>query len=83
MTMTRKKKPETPGRAWCDAWMSKVASEPASMTQRKVDSVKAKGGGVVMLKRSAKAHGVHLVQLTDDRGVVLIAASGKPFKVLT
>ena len=68
--------------AWCEAWMREVASNPASMTQRKFDVVVSKGGGVSVLKKRAKKHGVHLVQLTDDRGVVLVAASTKPFKVL-
>ena len=81
--MTRQKQQITTGEAWCDEWMSKVADEPASMSQRKLDVVKAKGGGVAVLKRSAKARGVHLLQLTDDRGIELVAASTKSFKVLT
>ena len=67
---------------WSEAWMLQVANQPTSMTQRKLDVVKARGG-IAALKRSAKKHGVHLVQLTDDRGVDLVAASTKPFKVLT
>ena len=42
-----------------------------------------KHGGINALKREAKRRGVHLVRLEDDKGNDLIAASLKPFKVLT
>jgi len=80
--MTRATRGSPTAEAWCDNWMDTLAANPASMTQRKLDSVRAKGGGLSVLKRSAKAHGVHLLQITDDRGVELIAASTHPFKIL-
>ncbi len=40
-------------------------------------------GGVDALVREAKAQGVHLLRLTDDRGVRLIAASVHPFEILS
>ena len=52
------------------------------MSQRKMSSVE-KHGGINTLKREAKRRGVHLVRLEDDKGNDLIAASLKPFKVLT
>lgn len=52
------------------------------MSQRKTSSVEIHGGGIQALKREAKARGIHLVRLEDDKGNDLIAASLKPFKVL-
>ena len=68
---------------WCAKWMSDVCGRPASMTQRKLSSIESKGGGLRTLKKHAKANGVHLLQLTDDKGDVLVAASTKAFHVLT
>ena len=52
------------------------------MSQRKVSAIEEKGGGIEAAARAAKAAGVHLVLLTDDKGVDLIAASRHPFKVI-
>ena len=53
------------------------------MSQRKLDVVEGWPGGVDDLVREAKAQGVHLLRLTDDRGVQLIAASVHPFEILS
>lgn len=62
-------------------WLSSVTSGEATMSQRGVRWVEAQGGLDAVID-AAKARGVHLVQLTDDTGKVLIAASLHPFKAL-
>ncbi|GAC1558111.1 MAG: hypothetical protein NVS2B9_20430 [Myxococcales bacterium] len=52
------------------------------MSQRKLAAVEAKGGGLARLRREARARGVHLVVLVDDKGNELVAASLHPFRVL-
>lgn len=64
-----------------DIWMDSVATGAASMSQRNVRWVEA-NGGVNELVQAARRRGVHLVQLTDDKGVELVAASQAPFKTL-
>ena len=39
-------------------------------------------GGLDAVIKAARAKGVHLVQLTDDKGDVLVAASRDPFETL-
>lgn len=51
------------------------------MSQRNVRWVNA-NGGLEKLISVAKGRGVHLVQLTDDKGNELLAASREPFKSL-
>lgn len=68
------------GRAvWIERWLSTVTA--SSMTQRSLASVEVHGG-VALLVKLAKKHGIHLLQLTNDEGSVLIAASRRPFRVL-
>ena len=53
--------------------------------QRRIDRVlliEVEKGGLEVIVEAAKARGVHLLQLTDNQGKVLIAASLQPFKVL-
>ena len=64
-------------------WIAQVLDEPGSMSQRKQDVVEGWPGGVDALVLEAKAQGVHLLRLTDDRGVRLIAASVHPFEILS
>ncbi len=64
-------------------WIAQVRDEPGLMSQRKQDVVEGWPGGVNDLVREAKAQGVHLLRLTDDRGVQLIAASVHPFEILS
>lgn len=66
---------------WADDWLNRVAAGELTMSQRAMTVVEAKGG-VEPVIAAAKARGVHLVQLTDDTGKVLIAASVEPFTVL-
>ncbi len=66
---------------WADAWLDGVASGAATMSQRAMTTVDAKGG-IAPVVAAAKARGVHLLKLTDDQGKVLIAASQHPFEVL-
>ena len=52
------------------------------MSQRKFSFVQGKPGGVALAASVARELGIHLLQLTDDRGDVLLAASRHPFKVI-
>lgn len=63
-------------------WVVEVKSRPGSMTQRKESVVDSWPGGMAELVREARAQVVHLVRVTDDHGVKLIAASIHPFDVL-
>ena len=49
-----------------DAWLDPVISGEATMSQRGVCWVEAKGGLDVVVGR-ARVHGVQLLQLTDDQ----------------
>ena len=64
-------------------WIAKVRDKPGSMSQRKQDVVEGWPGGVDALVREARAGGVHLLRLSDDHGVQLIAASVHPFEILS
>ena len=78
----------TPGPAsetqaqWAEEWLDKVAAGAAAMSQRKLASIEACGGGLEAVKRLAEQKGVHLLRLEDDQGNELIAASAKPFEVV-
>ena len=63
---------------WAAAWLDSVASGAATMSQRAMTTIEAKGGLAPVIA-AARARGVHLCQLTDDSGKVLIAASQHPF----
>lgn len=64
-----------------DAWISSVASGTATMSQRNLKWVEA-NGGMAKLVETAKNRGIHLVQLTDDKGNQLVAASREVFETL-
>lgn len=68
--------------SWLAEWLDGVADGSKTMSQRKLSVVEAKGVGLATLRKAAKARGVHLVLLVDDRGQELIAASVHPFKVV-
>ena len=68
--------------AWTSAWLDAVADGSLTMSQRKLASVNARGGGVDAVKRVAEAKGVHLVVLVDDHGEELVAASRHPIRVI-
>ena len=67
--------------AWIEAWLDGVLSERSSMSQRGLSAIETHGG-LERLVSDAKARGVHLVQLTDDHGRALVAASLHPFRTL-
>lgn len=66
---------------WAAKWLDGVADGSSKMSQRKLSSIE-KRGGLKSVEKLAKERGVHLIQLEDDKGDQLIAASTKPFKVL-
>jgi len=67
--------------AWLAKWLDAVADGSATMSQRAAASVE-RHGGIATAVRLAEARGVHLVELTDDKGNRLIAASPHPFRAL-
>ena len=68
-------------RDWATEWLSSVANGSATMSQRKLTTVE-KHGGLNVVKTVAQELGVHVVQLEDDKGDQLLAASVHPFKVI-
>ena len=72
---------KAPEKLWVDKWLDSVVDGSATMSQRKLSSVE-KHGGLRAVKASAREKKVHLVQLEDDKGNELVAASLKSFKVL-
>ena len=66
---------------WAIEWLDAVAVGANTMSQRKL-SVIEKRGGLRAVKNLAKERGVHLLQIEDDKGDRIIAASTKPFKVI-
>ena len=67
---------------WTVTWLDTAAHGSSAMSQRKLTSIEARGGGLKAVKAVARKKGVHLVLLTDDKGNELVAASTKPFKVI-
>jgi len=68
---------------WAEQWLESVASGSSTMSQRKLSSIEKRAGGIDLVKQVARKLRVHLVQLTDDKGNVLVAASKHEFKVIT
>ncbi len=68
-------------RAWVADWLDGVVDGKTTMSQRAMSSIEAHGG-IDHAIEAARRRGVHLVQLTDDRGRTLVAASLKPFRTL-
>ncbi len=66
---------------WAEAWLDRVAAGELTMSQRAMSVVEARGG-LELVVAAAQGSGLHLLQLTDDTGKVLIAASRAPFVVL-
>ncbi len=52
------------------------------MSQRKLESVERRGGGLPVIRKLATERGVHLILLRDEKGNELLAASQNPFKVI-
>jgi hypothetical protein len=71
----------TSDEAWICSWLDDVASGKATMSQRAVSAIERRGG-LDRVVAAARARGVHLVQLEDDKGKAVVAASLKPFRTL-
>ena len=69
-------------RVWSEKWLQQVADGSLTMSQRKLSSVEARGGGIDLVRQVARQKNVHLVILEDDKGNELVAASTKPFRVV-
>jgi hypothetical protein len=70
------------GKHWAIEWLTGVADGSKTMSQRKLISVENHGGGLETAKAVAQSLDVHLLLLQDDKGVELVAASKKPFKIV-
>ena len=66
-----------------DQWLSAVVDGQCSMSHRSVASIKKHVGSLTALAAAARRRRVHLLLLGDDRGTPLVAASVKPFRVLS
>ena len=71
-----------PTSTWAAAWLDAVADGSLTMSQRALSSVEGRGGGLGAVVAAARARGVHLAVLTDDRGRELVTASVHPIRVL-
>lgn len=60
--------------------LDSVADGTFTMSQRKLSTIE-KWGGIKGIKKLAEKRNVHLLQVEDDKGIELIAASVKPFKI--
>ena len=67
---------------WVEAWLDAVVDGRATMSQRNAGTIETRGGGLANVTAVAEAKGVHLIELVDDQGHVLICASKHPFRVL-
>lgn len=67
---------------WATEWLDAVANGSNTMSQRKLTSIEARGGGLDAVRAIAEQKGVHLLLVEDDQGNELVAASTKPFKVI-
>lgn len=64
-----------------EGWVEAVATGAATMSQRNLKWVEL-NGGLEKLVETAKARGIHLARLTDDKGNELLAASRDPIETL-
>ena len=69
-------------RQWASDWLDGVANGSNTMSQRRLTSIKGRGGGLDAVRDIAEQKGVHLLLLEDDEGHELVAASVKPFTVI-
>ena len=67
---------------WANEWLEGIANGSNTMSQRKLTSIEARGGGLDAVKVIAQEKGVHLLLVVDDKGDELVAASPHPFKVI-
>jgi len=62
-------------------WLDAVQEGSITMSQRARSAID-KHGGLPAAIAAAEARDVHLVELTDDKGKLLVAASRHPFSAL-
>ena len=72
-----------PDPGWAEAWLDSVANSSATMSQRSLTSIEKRGGGLDAVAEVARRKRVHLLLLEDDQGKELVAASTRPFRVIT
>ena len=82
MKIKAAKKSNAPGHAWVAQWLSAVADGRRSMSQRKLSSIEKHTGSIELVKAVARDLKVHLVQLVNDKGNLLVAASKHECKVI-
>jgi hypothetical protein len=68
---------------WTADWIASVADGSNTMSARKLTSIEKRGGGLKAVASVARKQKVHLVLFEDDKGSQVVAASTKPFKVIT
>ena len=69
------------GEGWIAKWLDAVEDGSGAMSQRRRSSVD-RNGGLDAVITAAKLRDVHLAELTDDKGNLLVAASRHPFRSL-
>ena len=67
---------------WLARWLDGVKDGSATMSQRRLSAVEAKGGGMALVEKAARARKLHLLVLEEDRGVTLVVASVRLFRVI-
>ena len=67
--------------AWIGAWLDAVADGYGVLSQRPVSMIE-RHGGLETAIAAAKSRDVHLMEIVDDSGKRLIAASRTPFRAL-
>ena len=67
---------------WAREWLDTVASGKATMSQRLLSTLEARGGGVSVVKKLAQDRSVHLVLVVDENDQELVAASRHPFEII-
>lgn len=63
---------------WISKWLAAVHTGSATMSQRARSTIDRHGGPEAVIA-AARERGLHLVELTDDKGTLLVAASVHPF----
>ncbi|TPW30458.1 DUF5996 family protein [Pararhizobium mangrovi] len=66
---------------WLEKWLDAVRDGDATMSQRARSAIE-RHGGLECATAAARCRGLHLVELTDDKGNVLVAASRHAFRSL-
>jgi hypothetical protein len=66
---------------WIAKWLDAVQDGSAKMSQRRRSWIDH-NGGVEAVVAAAKKRDVHLAELTDDKGNLLVVASRHPFRSL-